>query len=89
MHCSIFIVGTNPTEQHNTNTLKEKSKTNQLMQRDDFSLVRFDNFQGRLNLPPPLVQVSPIQCAKSRYLIATLPDFFLADRSYDTVLSTI
>jgi hypothetical protein len=72
MLCSIFILVTNPAEQHNMAPLKQSSEANKPSQRDESSLVRFEKFQGRLPFTrSPLLQVSPVQCAQSRYFIAT------------------
>jgi hypothetical protein len=69
--CSIFILITSPTEQHNMVTLKQSSEANQLTQRDKSSLIRFEKLQGRLPITrSPLLQVSTVQCTQSRYFIA-------------------
>jgi hypothetical protein len=72
MRSLIFILVTNLAEQHKMVTLKQSSEANQLTWRDESSLVRFENFQGRLLFTrSPLQQVSPVQCVQSRYFIAT------------------
>jgi hypothetical protein len=72
MRCPVFTLFTNPAEQHNTVTLMQCPEANQLIRRDESSLLRFMKLQGRLPFSrPPLLQVSPVECAQSRYLIAT------------------
>jgi hypothetical protein len=53
-------------------TLKQSSEANQLIYRDEPSLDRFEKVQDRLPFTrSPLLQISPVQCAQSRYFIAT------------------
>jgi hypothetical protein len=66
----------NPAEQHIKITLKQSS-TNQLIQRDKSSLIWFEKLQGRLPcIWFPFLQVSPVKCTQSPYLITHLVMYF-------------
>jgi hypothetical protein len=66
LRCSIFILVTNPAEQHNMVTLKQSSEATNWHRetRDESSLVRFEKLQGGLPITrAPLQQVPTVDCA--------------------------